>query len=641
MSLTEEPRPKEVKDIEGGPLSTSTTPHSVNQTIEHDYVTAKSFGIRREEILTMQISSGLQLCIYFFTIFIGMFISIIESSCVNVFLSYATNSYKQHSLMSTITVVRSVIAAAALPFYARLSDLFGRTPLFLFAMIMRIVGLVVMSQATNINRYAGGMVIYSLGFAGNRILYQFNLQDASTLKYRLLAVALLSAPVIITTWSSGEVTTSLLNKYDWKFGIALWAFTFPLSSIPYLSFCFYMYYKASKTEAWRQLNEEINISNTGKSLTTRFVTNSKELFWKVDLMGCFLVICFLGLILVPLTLAGGTLKKWKEASIIVPLVLGFVCIPIFCFWEAKCARFPLIPIVLLRDRGVWAAFCIGVFYTLAYNLPSSYSYPVLLVGMNATTTVATRTPQLSLFVASLTLPVLGLVVSRVRRTKGFIIFGTLEWFIAMGLFVHFRGDSNGVNGKYFRNGVAVGMCLLGFGLAFLNRLVSVSAQTCTNHEYMASVTAMFASLYQAGSAVGDCISGAIWTQTMYNKIREKMVSLGLDPKLAASAYASPYTFIKTYQWGTPQRIAVVLAYADVQRNLCIVGLCLCVPLLIFTFFLRDHYLVDQQSLDDFVDDRGIIKSEGKILFIDDDDVILDAMKRVIKRDKKISETENV
>lgn len=627
-------------DREGkGSESLSSYPPSDQNSLATGLILEKSFGIRREELLTLQLSSKVLKGVYIFTIFLGMFVSVVETRCVNVFLGYATNSYKQHSLMSTITIVRGVIVAASLPAFARLSDLFGRTPLFVIALVLRVVGLVTMSQATDINKYSGGMVLYSIGFAGNRILFQFNLQDSSTLRYRLMTIAFLNAPSIITTWSSGNIVTSLLEHHGWQFGIALWSYTFPLSTLPYLCCQGYMYWKASKTDEWKQINDERTAASQGKSLGSRIVAKSKDVSWRIDLVGCLLIICFLGLILVPLTLAGGKQKLWQQGKIIAPLVVGFCSLPVFWIWEARFARFPLIPVILLKDRGIWGAFSVSVAFSLVSSLPTSYSYPVLLVGMNASTTVATRTPQLSGFVTSLTLLGLGYVLTLVRRVKMFVIFGCFVWLIALGLFVHFRGDNNGIDGKYFRDGMAVAMCILGFGLAFFSRPVSVSAQACTNHEYMALVTALFASLYLAGGAVGDCITGAIWTQSMYGKIREKMIQLGVDESLATSAYASPYTFIKKYKWGSDARIALVLAYADVQKNLCIVGLCLCVPLLALTLCLRDHYLVDEQSLDEVAEHKGIAKKEGQILFSNDDDMILNFFRRALgmhnsKRDAK-------
>lgn len=615
----------------------------------------KSFGVRKSEVLVKQLDSYSLKALYFFAIFVAMFVNTVEGEVTGVFVGYATDSYKKHSLMSTIGIIKRVIAAASLPAYARLSDIFGRLELFCISLVFRIVGLVIMSQARDINRYAGGMVLYSIGTSGGRILWQINLSDASSLRYRLLAIAILNLPAIINTWASGEIVASLLDKYSWSFGIALWAFTFPLSCIPYLACSFYMRIKASRTQEWRTICEEEKASTVKlnekldrykreleegkpkvwvytKMTFARAFYWTVEAAWRVDFFGCILIIAMLGLVLVPLTLAGGVTKKWSRASTIVPLVIGFCLIPCFCIWEMKLARNPLIPFKLLKDRGIWAAFAIAVLYTFVSNMPNAYAYPVLFVGMNASEVVATRTPLLLHFVCALTLPVIGFALAKVRRTKGFIFFGIMVWFIAMGLFVHFRGDNDGVRGKYFRDGVAVGMCLLGFGQGFFNRLVSVSAQACTNHEYMASVIAMFSAIYQIGASFGRCVSGAIWTQTMYDTIRRHMVKLGANPELAKDAYKAPYTFIETYKWGSTPRIAVVLAYAEVQKKLCIVGLCLCVPLLFFALFLRDHYLSDAQSLEEKVEDKEQQVLEGdtkvsRMVFTNDKDPIFEMIRK--------------
>lgn len=565
----------EKKALSGSPYKIVTGSDLDSQlSLLNSNVVIKSFGVRKAEVLMEQYTSYKWKALYFFSIFVAMYVNQLDDQVTGVFIGYATNSYEQHSLMATIGIVRKVIAVAALPAYARLSDIFGRFELFIFSLIFRIIGTVIKSQARDVQRYSGGEVLYSIGFSGSRILWQINLSDASSLQYRILTIAILNLPAIINTWSSGEIVNSLLDKYDWSFGIALWAFTFPLACFPYLACSLHMRWKAGKTEEWKLICEDERNSYARMNVATqkhkdqvtdggnKFWGNIKiqciravylieEVFWKVDLIGSLLIICILGLMLVPLTLAGGTRSTWTEASTLAPIIIGFALIPGFIFWEWKLARNPLIPLKLLKDRGIWASFAIAILYTFVSTMPNSYAYPVLLVGMNASEVVATRTPLLLHFVVALTLPALGLVLSWVRRTKGFVIFGICVWFIAMGLFVHFRGDNNGINAKYYRDGVAIGMCLLGFGQGFFNRIVSVSAQTCTNHEYMAAVTGMFTAIYQIGGAFGKCVSGAIWTQNMYNTIKEKMVELGVDLSLAKDAYLAPYTFIEEHKWELP------------------------------------------------------------------------------------------
>lgn len=633
---------------------------------EESGVEQKSFGLRRSELIMAELSSWWLKGGFFFTIFICMYIALMESSALRVFTSYATDSYKQHSLMSTISVIRGVVAAASLPFYARMSDTFGRFELFLVAIVFRIVGIIIQWKATDVQKYGAGVVLYGFGVAGMRILWQINLSDASSLRWRLAAIGVLSMTTIITTWSSGEVVNSLLEKHSWKFGISMWAFTTPLVCVPYMVFFLGLIIKASKTDAWKELkrekrakfiedhpiakryDDEINARTTQsgriqarlKYACVRTAVALKQIFWKVDFIGCLLIAVVFGLILVPLTLAGGTSlsgsgEKWKRASIIVPLVIGFCSIGLFVLWETKIAHTPMLPFKVMRNRGVWAAFLVGIFSTLITGLPNGYSYPVLLVGMNATPTVATRTGQLNSFVEGITMPILGYVLSRVRRTKGFVLFGNCVMFIAMGLFIHFRGTNDGYKAKYFRDGVAISMCIMGFAGVFFYRVVFVSVQACTNHEYMATVTALFASFYQIGASIGSAISGAIWTQDMYRTIYNQMAKLDVDTSLAKPAYQSPYQFIKKHKWGTEPRRAVSMAYAEIQRKLAITGLCLCVPMLVWVLLLRDHRLTDSQNLDDEAAvEEGKTPAENtrtRVAFTDDKDYILDFIKRLIGR----------
>lgn len=52
----------------------------------------------------------------------------------------ATAEYQQHSLISTINVLRAVIAAAAQPTAAKIADVFGRVEVILLSIVFYTVG---------------------------------------------------------------------------------------------------------------------------------------------------------------------------------------------------------------------------------------------------------------------------------------------------------------------------------------------------------------------------------------------------------------------------------------------------------------------------------------------------------------------
>ncbi|CUM68121.1 uncharacterized protein PRCAT00005838001 [Priceomyces carsonii] len=574
-----------------------------------------SIGIRKSELLMKQYNHWVFKVTFLFTTFLVAYAYSLDSSIRSTYLATATSSYSQHALLSTVNVIKAVAAAACQPTYARLSDTFGRLELCIVAIIFYSVGTIIMSQAYDIYRYAGGSVLYQIGYTGMILVVHVILAVFSNLDWRLFYYYVAGLPFIINTWVSGNVAASSLQHYSWNYSIGMWAFIFPLSALPFLGCLVVMAWKASKTDEWRSLREEEREINKWRSWKDNLLV---DLFWRIDIVGVLLIICILGFILVPLTIAGGVEEKWKHGYVIAPLVIGFVLIVPLVLWEAKFSKYPVLPYALLRDRGVWSALFISLMINLVYMMPNDYMYTVLVVGMRASIKAATRIDSLFDFVATIVGPLVGLAVVKYKRLKGFVIFGVACWIISMGILLHFRGDNDGVDSQKFINGVIGGLCLMGFGAGFFTHGAYVSIQLCTNHEYMAVVISIYLACFNVGMALGSSISGAVWTNTLYSNIVDQFQKAGVDTSLAKLAYASPLSFIVEYKWGSTERIALAIAYSHTQRILCIVGLVLCFPLLFDTFLLRDHKLESVQSLETNEEQCG---EQEVVVNKNDDDVI--------------------
>jgi SIT family siderophore-iron:H+ symporter-like MFS transporter len=109
---------------------------------------------------------------------------------------------------------------------------------------------------------------------------------------------------------------------------------------------------------------------------------------------------------------------------------------------------------------------------------------------------------------------------------------------------------------------------------------------------LAVITGIYLATYNVGSALGNTISGAIWTQVLPGELENR---LG-NATLAAEVYGNPFAFAIANPVGTPDRDAVVLAYKHAQRLLCITGICLTVPLIAFALCIRNPRLSKEQSL---------------------------------------------
>lgn len=494
---------------------------------------------------------------------------------------YATSSFGEHSLLSTINVILSVIAAAAQPTAAKIADIFGRVELVVFSVFLYVIGTVVEAVAKDVATYAGGSVIFQVGQSMIKALNSIIVSDLTSTRSRLLFSYIPISPALITTWVSGNVADAVLSVTDWHWGIGMWCIIYPVCACPLVISLWAVFYRAKRQGA---------LENTGTPLQAlgprKMVVG---LFWALDIVGIVLLIAMLALFLAPLTIAGGATEKWKSAHIIAPLVVSGFCVPAFIYWECKAPR-PLIPMSLMKDRAVWAPLGIAVSRNIGYHLQSNYLYTILVVAFDFGVNAATRITSLFMFVQVVVGPLLGLVVYRVRRLKMFILAGSVIYMVAFGILIRYRGGLTG-NGQV---GVVAGQVLLGVGGALFSWPAQASMQAHIKHENLAVMTGTFLASYNVGSALGNTISGAIWTQLLPDTLHDELDHI--NSTLAASAYSDPFSAIADYPMGTPERTGIVRSYQYIQRLITITGICLCVPVVVFSLFVRNPKLNDEQTL---------------------------------------------
>ncbi|KAK9378468.1 major facilitator superfamily domain-containing protein [Kockiozyma suomiensis] len=554
------------------------------------------YGVRRIEIISSQYQNIYGRIAVFFSIFLVAYGYGLDGTTRYTFQTYATSSYSSHSLVATINTIRSTFAAAALPFIARLCDIFGRIEIFIISVLFYVIGTIIESQAYDVKRFAAGALFYQFGYTGSTVVLQLMAADFSFLNWRVTASFVPALPFIINTWISGNITSALVNTTSnrWSWGIGMWAFIYPLLSIPLILCYLHMYYLARKSGKLADAKRDDGTRRT----TERLSWNPKSIVkaaWEMDIVGIILFAASLSCFLTPFTLAGGAKTSWQKGHIIAPLVVGFCLFPVLVYYEyyIQSRTFPwiikpLLPTHMLADRGVWAAMGIAVFIDWVWYMQGDYLYTVLVVAVGESVNSATRISSLYSFVSVITGTILGFLIAYIRRIKVFIIFGISMWFVAFGLMIHYRG------GSYAHSGMIGAQCLLGFGAGFFTYPAQASIASCTTHTYMSTAISLYLSMYYVGSAFGTSISGAIWTNILPEKLLD---NLG-DSTLATSVYGDPFTFALTYPMGTPERTAVIHSYSQTQKILCIVGICLIVPLFAFGFCLRDREMLsNEQSYD--------------------------------------------
>ncbi|KAG7877603.1 hypothetical protein KL935_004817 [Ogataea polymorpha] len=541
----------------------------------------KSFGVRRAEAQIKQYNKKYQKVLIFLAIFVMAYVFRLDAAVRKTFQTYATNSYKAHSLVSTVSTVRSVAAVCALIIYGRCCDIFGRMEILCVSLLLYAVGSVIESQAYTVTRFAAGAILYQIGLTGIQICTLVITADFSNLNWRTFCVFIDAMPLIINTWISGNVVSSI-GEENWSWGIGMWAIIMPVAGLPLVLMLVHMRYLAVRNG---DLHEELQ----------RPRMNSKQfwldlwniLLWQLDAVGVLGAALVIGLFLTPFTLAGGEDRQWRTAKVIVPLVLSGLLLPLVVLWESKYATHPILTRKIVKHRSVIPALVIGFWSSVAWELEGEYLYTVLVVAFHQSVKAATRIASLFSFSAALGGVFLGLVIVVVRKMKLIMFAGIGISFIAYGLMYRYR------TGEAYVGGMIAGQVLLGIGSAGYTHQVRVSLQSYVNHEYLANVTALYSAMTSLGSAVGSSIAGAIWTQVLPGQIAKKMQ----NSQMAALAYQAPLKFITKHAWGSEARIQLVESYDYVQRIFLIIALCFCVPILALMFLIEDPKLKSVTSLE--------------------------------------------
>lgn len=149
---------------ESSPMERSVSLQKVRTNPNLDEKTAKviyekSPGILRIEAITSMFTRW-HLAWLFFAIFLVSYCYGLDGTLRYTYQVFALAEWAASAQISTITVVRSIVAAAAQPAFARISDYFGRISILFISTVFYVIGTIVQACATNLATFSGGAVLY-------------------------------------------------------------------------------------------------------------------------------------------------------------------------------------------------------------------------------------------------------------------------------------------------------------------------------------------------------------------------------------------------------------------------------------------------------------------------------------------------
>lgn len=316
----------------------------------------------------------------------------------------------------------------------------------------------------------------------------------------------------------------------------------------------------------------------------------RHLWYELDIMGLVLLSAAFSLILIPLTLAATAKSHWHNTSIIAMIVVGCVCLVVFPFWESirKLAPRPFLSLRLLTNRNVLAGCGLGFFsFAVFYTSIQPYFYSYLQVVQDDSVTAAGHIVQTFTFTSTVTAICISVIIKYTRHYKYFITAGACIYLLGIGTMIRYRSRGSSTS-QIVGTQIAVGI-----GGGMVNVPAQLGVQAAVSHSDVAAATAIFLTILEIGGAVGNAISGAIWTAKIPAKLEKYLPP---EAQSNAALIFGNLTIAKNYMEGSPERLAIDRSYQETMDILLIVAACLAAPLIPLSLLMRNYKLdsIDQK-----------------------------------------------
>jgi EmrB/QacA subfamily drug resistance transporter len=451
-----------------------------------------------------------QIMLVIYGLMAGMFLSSLDQTIVGTAIRTIGDDLKGLDQQAWVTTAYLITSTIAVPIYGKLSDIFGRRPLFIFGIVVFLLGSLASTFSTSMLMLAGFRAIQGLG-----------------------AGALMSIPLAIM----GDILAPRERaKYQGYFFAV-----FGISSVigPLIGGLFAGANQILFITGWRWvflINLPIGVVALIMVITflhlPKFQQHVKP---RIDWFGATFVI----VALVPLLLIAeqGRTWGWDSAGAIACYVIGGLGIIAFIITERIMGAEAIIPLRLFSSRVFSMATVLGVLvgFGMFGAMLTIPLYLQIVTGLNPTESGFAMLPMiLGLMIASIGS---GQILARTGKYRIFPITGTA--FMAAGfLLLTFISYDKPL---WF---LMIPMFLIGLGLGQLMQTLTLASQGSVAPTQMGVATSAATFFRQIGGTLGVAILLSVLfsvlpnniTQSLANeKTLESSLDAALDPSVAGAA----------------------------------------------------------------------------------------------------------
>jgi MFS family permease len=267
----------------------------------------------------------------FLAICLPLLLSALEGSVTNTALPTISDALDLGKMFSWIATAYLLASTLFQPLYSQLGDIWGRKYPMMSAVAVFAIGSAICGGSNSGSVLIFGRAIQGLGTGGIDLFAEMILCDIIPLRKRGPYLAIRHVTFAIGT-TIGPLLGGVFAEHGWR-----WCFlvNIPICGISLLVMWFFLRVSGGAKSSNATLMEELQ---------------------KIDYIGSGILTVSTLMILLALS-TGGAPQPWSHPAVVIPLILGFLGLVIFAFWELSTyCKHPIMPPRVFSNRTTNIAF---------------------------------------------------------------------------------------------------------------------------------------------------------------------------------------------------------------------------------------------------------------------------------------------
>ncbi|KAM3492266.1 hypothetical protein MY3957_004454 [Beauveria namnaoensis] len=490
---------------------------------------------------------------------IALFLAALDMTIVTTAVPTISAHFQSTSGYVWIGSAYMLGSAALVPTWGKLSDIFGRKPILMTAVVVFWVGSLICALSTSMGMLIAARALQGVGGGGTIVLPNICVADLFSPRRRGVYFGFLGMIWALASAIGPIIGGAFTQRVSWR-----WCFwiNLPCGGLAFFILLFFLKLHNPRTPV-------------GAGLAA------------IDWVGNVLIIGGTIMLLMGLEF-GGSQFPWDSATVICLIVFGAVTIGIFLVYESRVAKFPVIPMRLFNTTTSIATYVTSSLHAFTF-ISGSYYMPLYfqsVLGANSLLSGVYLLPFVS--VMSLMSAFIGFFINKTGKYKIVITSGLACSTLGFGLFTYL-GDR-----PHWDRIVLFQMIAgLGIGPNFQAPLIALQANVAPGDIGAATSSLQF--VRQLCTATSVAVGGVVIANRMQAQQGHLTAVLGADVArlFAGTDAASNVNRIK--ELPVDDRQTVKTAYWNSIQIMFAVFTCSCFLGFLASFLIKQNTLSKQHT----------------------------------------------